>query len=186
MRAGAKILFRVRKRRTTVAGGIRVASVLGTRRGKRWLARLVLAVLAVYLFLGPGRFGCSVGVSKVWSYVLWQQVKRGPGTVVDFAELGPGWDRLYIFGPYTRLETIHEAVGRPLPHTWATNIESSEGVNLVVFVRDKEIVGWFEQGRGRGDLCDIANRAGYSRDEARFVVELDRWERLVVVHRGPR
>jgi hypothetical protein len=104
---------------------------------------------------------------------------------VNFALLGPGdWQRLYIFGPYTPYERIHEALGFHWPDAERTSIEYNDGVNLVVFVKGGEVVGWLEHPRGRGDLVDVANEVGYARDEARFVVVRDGEQRLVL--RFPR
>lgn len=63
--------------------------------------------------------------------------------------------------------------------TERTGIAFDEGVNLVVFVKGGEVVGWFDHPRNRGDLADMANGIGYSRDEARFLVALDPEQRLV-------
>jgi hypothetical protein len=64
-----------------------------------------------------------------------------------------------------------------------SSIAYNEGVNLVVFVKGRAVVGWFEHSRGRGDLADVDNVAGYARDEAHFVVVRHADEWLAVVAR---
>jgi hypothetical protein len=119
-----------------------------------------------------GRFGWSVGRAELRSRALWRQVERGPGTVVDFTQIGPsGWDRLYIFHPYTPPGSINQALGCE----WADADDGvRQGVNLVVFVRDVEVAGWFEHPRNQGELKYLASMEnGYSPEHARFVVVLD-------------
>jgi hypothetical protein len=142
---------------------------------------LLLAALALYIVFRVGQAGWSIYQAKMWSHALWQQVGRGPGAVVDLAQLGPtDWDRVYIFRPYTSAETIQQALGFRWPDAERTSIEFNEGVNLMVFVKDGESVGCFEHPRNRGDLTGIANMAGYSREDARFLVVSDGEQRLVL------
>jgi hypothetical protein len=142
---------------------------------------LLLAALALYIVFRAGQARWSIYQAEMWSQALWQQVGRGPGAVVDLAQVGPtDWDRVYIFHPYTSTETIQQALGFRWPDAERTSIESNDGVNLVVFVKGGESVGWFEHPRNRGDLTGIANMAGYSRKDARFLVVFDDEQRLVL------
>jgi hypothetical protein len=130
--------------------------------------------------------GCPVGIgiglgtaAGVWLFVrpaavsrhLAEQVERGPGTVIDFAEIARfPWDRVHIFGPYTPHRVIEDRLGFPWPKVRQTTIEHSDRVNLVVFVRGRAVTCWFEHPRGRGELEPLVRPAGYSRPEARFRV----------------
>lgn len=105
------------------------------------------------------------------SHRLSEQVRRGPGTVVDFTEVAPfPWDRLYVFGPYTPAQRIHDSLGIHWPDAKSTSIEYSDVVNLVVFVQNRQVVYWFEHLRNQGDLFELASSMGYSREEANFEV----------------
>ena len=138
--------------------------------------------LAISVIYGFGQFIWPILQQELRSRVLWRQVDRGPGTVVDFAQLGlPKWDRVYIFQPYTPRQAIYEALGFQWPDAERTSIEYGHGLNLVVFVKGMEVVAWFEHPRNRGDLVDLANMAGYSENQARFVVALDSERRLVLI-----
>lgn len=140
---------------------------------RRFVMFLFIA-LTLYLVVRVGQVGWSIYQAKQWSQSLWHQVEHGPGAVADLGEIGPSkWDRVYIFHPYTSTETIHQTLGYRWPDAKWTTIESNDGVNLLVFVRSSETVGWFEHPRNRGDFIDVENTAGYSRNDARFVVASD-------------
>jgi hypothetical protein len=151
----------------------------------RRIVKFLLVACAVYVVFRVGQFGWSVARSELWSLALWRQAEQGPGTVVDLAQIGPsGWERVYLFGPYTPHESIHQALGFRWPEADRTSIRSNDGVNLLVFVRGGEVAGWFEHTRNRGDFAeDVARTEGYARDEARFVVQLDSEQRLVLAAR---
>jgi len=109
------------------------------------------------------------------------QVQRGPGTVIDFAQVAPfSWDRLYIFGPYTAPKHVDTCLGFHWPEYWRTSIRDSKRVNLVVFVRGGEVVHWFEFPRESGELGYLNNPTGYARGEARFRVQRYGPDRLVL------
>src|SRR5262245_19606767 len=80
---------------------------------------------------------------------LWEQVQRGPGTAVDLSQLTPfDWDRVYLFGPYTPSEKIHECVGFTWSQLGSFVPGYSEGWCLAVFVKDgRGVVHWFEHPR---------------------------------------
>jgi hypothetical protein len=97
-------------------------------------------------------------------------MQRGPGSVVDFAEIAPfAWDRVYVFHPYTPHKHIHRTLGFNWSGVARTTIEYSEGVNLVVFVSGEKVVHWFEHPRWE-ELAELADSKGYAREHARFRV----------------
>lgn len=134
--------------------------------------RKVAVICLCTLFAGAGLCWLVVRSQSV-SWSLAEQVKRGPGTVINFAEVAPfPWDRLYIFGPYTPHEYIHSRLGFHWQGVRQTSIELSDVVNLVVFVRNEKVVHWFEYPRNSCELGYLAASRGYARGEARFRVKL--------------
>ena len=119
-----------------------------------------------------------VSVSKALS----EQMRRGPGATVDRATIAPfAWDRVYVFGPYTPHERVYETLGFRWGDIGRTSIERNECVNLVVFVRDREVVCWFEHARSE-ELEDLADPNGYARDQAKFkVCQVGAEQRLALV-----
>ena len=133
---------------------------------------LGVVALALCIIVRVGQIGRSYYQAELWSLSLWQQFQRGPGASVDLAQDGPAeWERVYIFGPYTPAEDIHRILGFRWSDVKWTGIESDDGVTLIVFVREGEVVGWFEHPRSRGDFYLLENTASFSRDDARFVVD---------------
>ena len=104
------------------------------------------------------------------SQALSEEMRRGPGATVDFAEIARfDWDRVYFFGPYTPHSRIDASLGFHWRGVTRTTIEWNEGVNLVVFVRRAGVVHWFEHARHE-ELEELANPNGYAREQARFTV----------------
>jgi hypothetical protein len=105
--------------------------------------------------------------------------------VVDFGQVGPAdWDRVYVFSPYTPTSHIDAALGFHWPAArWSAVTNYSEGCNLVVFVRDKEVVGWYDHSRLGVDLAGVAGKTGYAREEAKFGVVRDGGDQRLVLTR---
>jgi hypothetical protein len=93
-------------------------------------------LLAVVLGL-PLTFGCTTSnPANTVKAKLEVAVKSGQSTF-DFASAAPfAWDRVFVFGCYTSREVAESALGFEWPDFSQTSIDSSDSVNLVVFVRD--------------------------------------------------
>lgn len=147
----------------------------------RRLIRPLRTILILCIAVGVGQVAWSHVRAELRSRALWRQVQGGPGAVVDFTQLGPsGWDRVFIFHPYTSESVILEALGHPWPDADRTSIGWNDGVNLVVFTRAGRVCGWFDHPRNWGDLLFVASRSGYPREEALFTVVSDQEGRLVL------
>jgi hypothetical protein len=135
------------------------------------LGLCLLAGFSCWLVLRPDRV----------SSALSEQIRRGPGTMVDFAQAAPfAWDRVYVFGPYTSHEHIHKSLGFHWGGIERTTIELNDGVNLVVFVRGRRVVHWFEHARHE-ELGDVTDPNGYAREETKFRVFRDGTEQRLAL-----
>jgi hypothetical protein len=130
-------------------------------------------------------FSCwSVMPSASVSRSLAEQIRRGAGARVDFAEVAPfAWDRVFIFGPYTSPSAIEACLGFPWQGASGSGINSNKSCSLVVFVRDGAVVCWFDHPRRDGDLVELADPKGYSRQEATFRVRRDPNDQRFVLSR---
>jgi hypothetical protein len=68
--------------------------------------------------------------------------------IIDFNKVTNfKWDKMYIFTPYTSLETIEEELGDRLSHEETFGIAYSEGFDLIIFVKGNRIVHILEYPR---------------------------------------
>lgn len=147
----------------------------------RRLFRHLRTALLLVIAIGIGQVALSYGLAEFRSRALWRQVQAGPGSVVDFTQLGPSdWDRVFIFHSYTPESSIIEALGYPWSDANQTSIDWNDGVNLVVFTKAGRVCGWFEHPRNRGDLKTVASNAGYPRAKGTFKVVVDEEGRLML------
>lgn len=103
------------------------------------------------------------------------------------------WDRFYVFPPNSTPERINRTLGFEWEQADHSNIGSDDSINLLVFVRDGEVVRAFDHDRGRGDLIclsgPVLGRAGVARRDAVLRVARAgrrRQERRLVVLAKPR
>jgi hypothetical protein len=132
------------------------------------MRRVVIVGIAAGLAVLAGFYLIALRTSA--SANLSARMQLGAGTTVDFAEIAPfTWDRVYFFGPDTSHETIDDALGFHWGDAKKTSIQFNKDRALVLFVRNQEVVYWFEHPRTE-DLAGLANLAGYARHDATFVV----------------
>lgn len=87
---------------------------------------------------------------------------------VDFSKLEIGWDRLYLFPPYATGSEVEGSLGVPWSDYAKSAIGFSDGVSLVIFMKDHQVIRWFDHPRNQGDLAPYHRKEGYGRDEAIF------------------
>ncbi|HWJ21936.1 MAG TPA: hypothetical protein VNS52_06240 [Gemmatimonadaceae bacterium] len=109
---------------------------------------------------------------EAMSYVLAEQVERGVGTSVNLADLAPfRWDRMYVFGPGTPIETVRDSVGAPWPGLARYGRATPDTVSLLVFVAERQVLAAAAHPRRRGDFAPARTGRGYAPSEAIFRVD---------------
>jgi hypothetical protein len=104
----------------------------------------------------------------------------GPGSI-DLAVVGPpSWDRVCVLTPYSNNESTKQLLGFPWDAESKTSIYSSDGINVLVFAKEKAVLAFAEYPRGMGDLSKIPPKC-MPRTSARVVREAgpDGWVYLV-------
>jgi hypothetical protein len=88
-----------------------------------------------------------------------------------------GWDRLFVFSPYTPSAQIETEVGSRWPES--ARIEAHDTFVLLVFVERSHVVRFVDQARGSGDFSDCHRAGGFARPEAvfRFTKDASGWRR---------
>ncbi len=79
------------------------------------------------------------------------------------------WDRLYVFGPYTPPKAIEKDIGYKWRGSRNDRLESTKGINLLVFVRQDRVTESFEVPRFT-DFMDLAKKHIFSKVDAVFHV----------------
>ncbi|MEM8882836.1 MAG: hypothetical protein AAGD14_02055 [Planctomycetota bacterium] len=89
------------------------------------------------------------------------EVARGPGTKFRLADLTEfEWERVHLFGPYTSPETIEKTLGFSWCGSVRTEIQWSESITLLVFVKGDSVVRHVVLRRGRGDFAGLSMKSG--------------------------
>jgi hypothetical protein len=126
---------------------------------------------------------CSKGDSTI-SAAIADQFDRKSETVVDLSIVGPsGWDRVCILTPYTSNAETEKVLGFKWDSDTKTSIGGSDGINVVVFLRGREVLTFTEHPRNKGDFSGVVSRC-VSRERAKFirVAEKDGWTYLRSAH----
>lgn len=145
-------------------------------------------VVAGLLVLGVG-YVYRLRSEYVFSRGLAAAVLSGDTTVNLRNIPSPSWQRVYIFGPYTHPSTISPALGFIWTGSDVDTIESSDGVNLLLFVRDRRVVMSVLHPRAEGDFVPDDVGHDFSRDEAEFAIvrrPSDNWSVLMPQQEGRR
>jgi hypothetical protein len=88
---------------------------------------------------------------------------------VDLSRVGPpGWDRVCILGPYTTDRSAEQILGFPWHTSRRSSIATNDGINLLVFVKGREVLAFAEHRRDKGDFLELATRC-LARDRAVLV-----------------
>ncbi len=87
---------------------------------------------------------------------------------IDFSKLKIEWDRLYLFAPYASELDVERSLGVSWSEYAKSAIAVSDSASLVIFMKDHQVIGWFDHPRDQGDLAPYHRKEGYGRDEATF------------------
>ena len=78
---------------------------------------------------------------------------------IDLAQLGPSsWQTVCVLTPYTTNKQAQLVLGFKWDAEGKTSISSNDGVNVLVFVRGKEVIAYTEHPRNLGDLSQLKPR----------------------------
>jgi hypothetical protein len=79
-----------------------------------------------------------------------------------------GWEKFYVFPPYTTIETIENALGFGWGTAKDTGISERDDITLLVFVIGRSVHEYIEQPRGEGDFSRLKPAHAYTPREAYF------------------
>ena len=114
----------------------------------------------------------TAGPSKIALLNAISRHKNGEIPNVDLSIITTfPWDRLYVFESYTQPSEIAAVVGRSWRKSCYTTIHTSEGLALLVFTNNGQVVDCVEIPRNIADFAPLWEyEMGFSREESRFVI----------------
>lgn len=100
---------------------------------------------------------------------------------INLALVGPPtWERVCVVHPYAMNKHVEKVLGFKWDAAGKTSIESNDGIDLLVFVKGKEVVAYTEHPRNKGDFLKVMPLC-LTRDQSTLVRQLDKdgWVYLV-------
>lgn len=138
-------------------------------------------VVAAAVLLLVGVHGCSRSDGDLERRIA-AEASRDLGALVRIESLTDfAWEQLHVFPPYSSQDWIDSQLGFAWPAAARTGIFDSDGIALLVFVRDSEVVRYVAQPRGKGDFAYVKGAGTLTPASAVFVVRED-IERRRVFH----
>ena len=144
-------------------------------------ASAVLVAGAVLFLVAAPIAGCRKGISER----IESNLAAEGGTRLDLGRIGvPDWDRVCILGPYTNNIEAMAVLGFEWDVEGKSEIRSSDGINVLAFVKDSSVVDFAEHPRGRGDFAELRGQC-VDRDHAVLLAvrrNADGWMSFVQPH----
>lgn len=102
--------------------------------------------------------GCSSTSSPI-SEQITVQFEASKTAPIDLSVVGPAsWERVCILSPYTTNQTAEQILGFRWDAESKTSIAGSDGINVLVFVQNQQVVAYAEHPRNKGDLSKLQPR----------------------------
>ena len=121
------------------------------------VALKVILVILVLMAILLGSFGVSIYTDMKpqipqFNYWLWKQSQNNSMT---FEVYGSNeWDRVCFLGPYSEFSS--ELTGLSWDVTEYTDVLSSDGHTVIVFINEIEVIDFIVQIRNKGDFSSLS------------------------------
>lgn len=84
------------------------------------------------------------------------QFKASSTAPVNLALVGPlSWEQVCVLGPYTNNERAEKILGFKWDAESKTSIADNDGINVLVFVKNHEVIAYTEHPRNMGDFSKL-------------------------------
>jgi hypothetical protein len=128
---------------------------------------------ALVLSIGLASLSAACGDEAQVSRSIAAAVAAGPGTPVILGEHAPfTWHKVCLLGPYTAASDVDRLVGVQGAAHSAHGIQTSDSINVLMFVADGRIAASVAHPRTAGDFAREVVGACYTRAEATFSVRV--------------
>ena len=103
--------------------------------------------------------------------------KTGNPTYIDVVRVLPfGWEKMYVFPPYTPIDDIEKALGFKWGGAKKTRIDERDDITLLLFVIGKTVQAAIEHPRIAGDWSRLRPGYAYTPREGYFEVVEEKTE----------
>ena len=127
------------------------------------MLRHLLPFLVLALLAACGRPGADI------SREIARQFQLSGGNSVNLAQAVAGpWEEVCVLGPSSDNITANNTLGFDWNAESKTSIRSNEGISLLVFVKDGDVVEYVEHPRADGDFSRESGKC-FAREESAFV-----------------
>ena len=123
---------------------------------------------------------CSPGDGSISAQIT-EKFEAGGSAPINLTQVGPpSWERVCVLGPYTTNEAAEQVLGFKWDVQSKSSIGSSDGINLLVFLKNQEVSAYTEHRRDKGDFLELKPRC-IGRNQASLLsrVEASGWVQLV-------
>jgi hypothetical protein len=114
------------------------------------------------------------------------QFKVSSTAPINLALVGPSsWELVCVLGPYTNNEGAEKVLGFKWDAEGKTSIAGSDGVNVLAFIKNHDVIAFTEHPRNIGDFSKLDSQC-LARAQATLVRESgsDNWVYLVTSEQG--
>lgn len=90
---------------------------------------------------------------------IYSQLKQSEWKTIEFSKSVPfQFDKVCLFGPYSTNERTKEALGFYWDIELKTQISGNDGINVIVFVKDNEVISYVKHPRHKGDFWRLSSK----------------------------
>lgn len=101
---------------------------------------------------------------KSLSQQLTAEFDASTSTPINLAKIGPPtWEKVCVLGSYTTNEAAEKVLGFKWDVKQKSTITSNDGISLLVFVKDREVLAYAEHPRNKGDFLKLRSKCLYRR-----------------------
>jgi hypothetical protein len=96
---------------------------------------------------------------NIISQKLTAEFNASTSAPIDLAKLSPPtWEKVCILGPYTTNGEAEKVLGFKWDVEKKSIVTTNDGINLLVFVKGREVLAYAEHPRNKGDFSKLQSR----------------------------
>jgi hypothetical protein len=129
--------------------------------------QITIAASIAVLLLGLAAW-MRTSPAQRFSEQLAAQARANPGHIALRELVTIPWDHVHLFGPFTPPDMIEVALGFPYSDRAVEKLQSSDAINLLLFVSGRKVVLSVAHPRSEGDFPSDTLPRSMTPDEAVF------------------